>query len=401
MSAPPAPPPRAATFSKPARLLVAFALTALGFGAIVAGTIIIGGGRDFHAIRVVAALVFMLPVAITLVWREQTPLVRAAAALAALLLGAAAWWQLPCRIGGMNLLRATGERDELRSSMGLVTFDNVRLGRHFQKRIDDLATEYPSLAASLRPEFTRWGVDAEAAIVEKLRDTPANDIAGARMARARGRDLSQLFPDGGDGIESLFQSWAKSALQTRIDELNDLRLADWNGFDRTAASRRQLAQAFPDSRESLIAAEKAWVLRSASAATEPALQSLDTKPRQVSKVCGDLERRIRVLKGVQGRAEEFREARLALFFLAHEASCREVLLHIRAEQYLAAFTTANGHRIGWLKVPGLLGPNEKKLTTDLTEQARHLSIRFDKAGFVDIAPAPRSRETAPPPRTKQ
>jgi hypothetical protein len=401
MSAPPAPPPRAATFSKPARLLVAIALTALGFGAIVAGTIIIGGGRDFHAIRIAAALVFMFPVAIALVWREQTPAVRVAGALGALLLGAAAWWQIPCRLGGMNLLRATGERDELRTSMGLVTFEEVRLGRHFQKRIDDLAKEYPSLAASLRAEFTRWGVDAEAAIVEKLRDTPANDIAGARMARARGRELSQLFPDGSDGIESLFQSWSRSALQTRIDEINGFRVADWSAFDATAASRRQLAQALPESRLELIAAEQRWVLQSASAATEPALQSLDTKPGQAWKVCGDVERRVRSLKGVQGRAEEFREARLALFFLAHEAASRNVLLQIRAEQYLTAFTTANAHRIDWLKVPGLLGPDERKLTTDLTEQARHLSIRFDKAGFVAAAPAPRSREIAPPPRPKQ
>ena len=142
------------------------------------------------------------------------------------------------------------------------------------------------------------------------------------------------------------------------------------------------------------------MLRSASAATEPVLQSIDSKPRQVSKVCTDLERRLRILKGVQGRAEEFREARLALFFLAHEAACREVLEHIRTEQYLTAFTAANAHRLDWLKVPGLLGTSEKKLTSDLMEQARHLSIRFDKAGFVDAAPAPRSREIAPLPRPK-
>ena len=116
MTAPPVPPPAAAMLSKPARLLVAGALTALGFGAIVAGTIIIGGGRDFHAVRVAAALVFMLPVAIILVWREQTPLVRIVGVLAALLLGAAAWWQIPCRLGGMNLLRVTGERDDLRAA---------------------------------------------------------------------------------------------------------------------------------------------------------------------------------------------------------------------------------------------------------------------------------------------
>lgn len=400
MSAPPAPPPTA-TLSKPARLLVAIASTALGFGAIVAGTITIGAGRDFHAIRVAATLVFMLPIAIALAWRDQTPLVRFAGVLAALFLGAAAWWQIPCRIGGVNLLHATYERDELRAQMGLVTFEEVRLGRHFQKRIDDLARDFPGLAQSLRLEFSRWGVDAKAAVVEKLRETPANDIAVARQARARGRDLGQLFAGGSDGIESLFESWAKSAIQTRIDELNDHRLADWKAFDKTAASRRQLAQAFPESRERLVAAEKAWALRSASAATEPGLLSLDIKPREVSKVCADLERRIRALKGVQGRAEEFREARIALFFLAHEAACREVLLHIRAEQYLTAFTTANGHRIEWLKVPGLLGPNEKKLMSDLTEQARHLAIRFEKAGFVDAAPAPRSREIAPLPRTKQ
>ena len=96
----PSPAASGGQLSKPARLLVAGALTALGFGAIVAGTIIIGGGRDFHAVRVAAALVFMLPVAIILVWREQTPLVRIVGVLAA-----CSWVQPP---GGRSPVGSVG-----------------------------------------------------------------------------------------------------------------------------------------------------------------------------------------------------------------------------------------------------------------------------------------------------
>lgn len=394
-SAPPVPPRPG-----PPRLLIAKALTAVAFGVIWGATWAAGYGRDLHPLRVMATVLLMLTVAIALAWSVQTRLARVGGVLVVFLLGAVAWWEVPCRMDGPNLLNAAATRDALRHDMELVTFEDVTRGVHFQQSLYGLAADYPTLAASLRPAFARWGAEAEAAIAERLRATPSSNINAARAAIAPGRNLGKLFPDRRETIDNQFRAWFERATLSQIDALNGLRLANWNEFDRTSAARRQLAQLSPDSRVRLIAAEQQWVLKSAGEATEPALRGLDAKPGPVHKVCVEVERRIRTLKSIETAGEEFRKARTTLFQIAQDAAGRVVLMLIRAEQYLPAFTAALKHEQDWLKVTGLLGPNEKKQMADLREQARHLSIRFEKAGFVDAAPEPRGRETAPPPRSR-
>ena len=113
------------------------------------------------------------------------------------------------------------------------------------------------------------------------------------------------------------------------------------------------------------------------------------------------ESKVRALKSVETPEEQFRSARSALFLLAHEAVRLEILGFIRIEDYDRAFDIANQHGLEWFGTTQKLGPNEAKALADLREQARHFSIRFEKAGFVGIAPDPRERETAPPPRSKE
>ena len=395
-------PPR----SRPARVAVAVVLTALGFAAIVGSTYAAGYGRDLHAVRVAAAVLFMLPVALVLVWRNYGPRTRLGGAAAALLLGAAAWWQIPCRFGGMNLLVAASERDHLRLDMELVRFEDVRRAGMFRQRIDDLARDYPGLAASVRPDLERWGADAAAAVIERFHEIPPHDITAARTAQARGLELVQSFPERRPAIVAEFRKWAAQSLRAQIDELSALRLTDWNQFNQTANARRQLVQSFQDTQlrqeasKQLIAAEQLWVQKSAGEACEAALRARDTKPAEVEKVCLDTDRRIRALRALRPAAEEFRGARLALFRVAHDAIGREIRRRIQAEEYEAAFTIALSHEQEWLKPAGLLGDGDKKQLAELREVARHLAIRFEKAGFVGVAPEPRARETAPAPRPR-
>jgi len=387
------------------RLLFAVALTTIAFGAIWGASVAAGYGRDLHPLRVAATVLLMLSVAIALAWSVQTPLARIGGVVAVFLIGAVAWWQVPCRTDGPNLLNAAARRNALRRDMEVVAFEEVKRGRHFQQSLESLAADYPTLAASLRPEFARWGADAENALLERLHETPSSDIAKARALIAPARDLGKVFPDRRETIDTQFRAWFERATLSRIDTLNSIRLANWDEFNRTLPARQPLAQALaqaslPEMRAQLVAAEQSWVVKSAGAATESALAALDARPGVVRRVCGEVEQRIRGLKSIDRAASEFHAVRVTLFRTAHDAAGREVLQHIRAEHYLPAFTTAVKHEQAWLKVADLLSAQDKKQMAELREQARHLAIRFEKAGFVDAAPEPRGREIAPMPRSR-
>ena len=400
-------PPEAPIVSPPVarlsagRFLVAV-LLALGFFAAIWGTTWLAGfGRDLHALRVGAAAGVAFVAALLLLWPRRRRETRVAAIVIAFGLGALVWWSVPSRIGGINLLSATAKRDALHTQMGLVTFDDVKSAGQWRNSIDDLAAQFPTLAASLEPELARWSVDAEAAVLERLRETPSDEVATAHLVRARGIELGEHFPDRRKRIEDEFAAWVRRASLELIDELNGLRAADWDGFNTSSFARRKLVQAFPDSRERLAEAERSWVMKSVGAATASPLRALNANPRAVRDACREVEARIRSLKSVGPAAEEFYTARSTLFLLAHEAARLEVLGLIRAADYERAFTAALVHHQEWFSVAKQLGPSEVKGLTDLRDQARHLAIRFEKAGFVDSAPEPRMRETAPPPRAKQ
>jgi len=382
-------------------MFAAAAIAAACFGAVWVGTYTAGYGRDVHAVRVLASLgVMVFPAIMVASPRGKWPL-RVTAIALALVVGLLAWWLIPAaRGGGMNLLQASSKREAIRSQFGPVRYDDVKAAGQWRNSIDDLARLYPNLSGALRPEFERWGDDAARAVVEHFHDLPLTDIAAARTTQARGRTLAEVFPEHRVTIDVEFTEWMKRALLARKTELATLRPTDWDAFNRTAAGRHQLALALPDGREELISAERAWVTISAGEATEPALRALEDKPQEARRVCTAIEKQIRSLRSVKSPLEEFREARSHLFVTSHDAAMREVQNHIRAGEYQPAFTTALLHEQGWLKAPGLLSLNDKHGLADLREHARHLAIRFEKAGFVDSAPEPRGRDPAPVPRAR-
>jgi hypothetical protein len=396
----PAAPPARRAPSVAAGLFVAAGLTVLFFAAVWAGTWALGLGRDIHPLRLAATAGVMFLVALALVFTLRTRPARLVAALAAVAVGVGAWWQVPSRPGGMSLLAAATKREAIRSQLAAPTYDEVPAANQWRNSVDDLAGEYPTLAGALRPEFARWGADAGRAVVERIRETPHHDLPAARAARTRGRMLADVFPDRRAAVEEEYRSWLQRATFDRRHELDRLRPGDWDGFARTGAARRRLAEEHPESREDLGAAEHSWVLRSAGEATETALRALDVDPAAARKACREVEARVRGLPTVQPDGVRFVAARTALFLTAHEAAGHEVLGVLRDGHFDRAFDVALRHGFDWAATAKQLGPNEVKALADLREHARHLAIRFEKAGIVWVAPAPRERQTAPEPRPK-
>lgn len=404
MSASPAPPPASAPAAPVplGRLLVApVVLGAAGFGAIWLGMAAAGFGRDVHPFRVLVAVGVMLPFLLLVVWPKRKPAVRVGAGILAITAGVLAWWHAPCWPGGTNLLAATVKRDALKAQIGSVTFEDIKRAGDFQHGFDDLAKEYPTLADSVRPELARWADSAADLVVERFKQTPPDDLAAAREARSRSLTLGKAFPDQSKQLDAEFRAWVTRAAKARAAELNAVPPTDWDEFNRTATARHALARAFPESRGELLAAERVWVTKSGGQVTADAIQALEGKPREARKLCRDADKQIDKLKTLDTSPDRFRVARGALFAVAHEAARVEVHNHIVAEAYGLAFTAALGHDIEWLATTKMLGPEEQNRTAELRELARHLAVRFEKAGGPpEPAPEPRTRETAPPPRSK-
>ena len=400
MTAPPDTPPTAAPRMSAARFVLALLLSAAGFAAIWGATWAAGYGRDLHLLRVLAVAGILLITALLFVWPNRTREMRVFALAAALILGCLAWWNVPSRAQGQNLYTAAAKRDAITLQLGIVHFDDVRSAGQWRNSIDDLARDYPTLSSTLHPEFARWGQDASEAVQERLRETPPGAIVAARDAYARGVELSEVFPQTRGSNEEAYRSWGRRSTLALIDELRALPAANWDDFNRTAAVRLRQAVAFPHSREALTAAEVAWVKSSAGAATEAALREKESHPDQLRKTCREVETRIRGLRSLAAREPQLLATRSALFHFAHDAAGREVLEHLRQKQFDRAFDVALQHGFEWAAVVKSLGSKEPTALTELREHARHLAIRFEKAGIVDLAPEPRGRESAPSPRPR-
>jgi hypothetical protein len=383
-----------------ARFVLALLLSAAGFAAIWGATWAAGYGRDLHLLRVLAVVGILFITALLFVRPNRTREIRVFALAAAFILGAFAWWSVPSRAGGLNLYTAASKRDAIILQLGVVYFDDIRSAGQWRNSIDDLEREYPTLSSTLHPEFARWGRDASEAVQERLREIPPGAIVTAGDAYARGIELSQAFPQTRGSIDEAYRSWGRRSALALIDELRTLPPESWDDFNRTAAARQRQAVAFPDSREEMTRAEVDWVRSSAGAATEAALRERESHPEQVRKTCRDVETRIRGLHSLAPRITQFHATRSALFRFAHDAAGREVLEHLRQKQYDRAFDVALQHGFEWTAAVKSLGSEESTALTELREHARHLAIRFEKAGIVDLAPEPRGRETAPSPRPR-
>ncbi len=384
----------------PTRLFAAAGFSGVAFALIVLATASAGFGRNMHALRVVATFGVIVPAAVVLVWPNRPLATRIGAGLFALVVGTFAWWYAPCWSGGMNLFKAGVKRDALKMQMASAAFDDIKMAGQLQRGFNDLEQEYPKLAASLQPELARWANSAADTIAERLKQTPPNDLAAAREVRSRSLSLTNAFPDQRDRLDDELHAWVKLAVEARVAELKAIPLQDWAGFDHTATGRLALARAFPESRDELVSAEWHWVIKVTGVATTPFLPTPNENPTQAREVCRDIETHILKLKSVDASPGRFHVAHDALFSIAHAAARVEVNNLIRDERYGDAFTFALQHQLAWLPAAKLVGLEAEQSLSQLTEECRHLSIRFEKAGVVQPAPEPRTRETAPPPRSK-
>lgn len=360
-----------------------------GFFAAAYGTGALGHGTDAHALRVAALAAALFVGSLIAFWPGRKLAVRAVALLVAVGLGVAAWAFVPCRTGGPSLVLAVAERDSLKQRLTEPKTPDPAEAAGLRSAVDSLAKDFPSLASGVQLDLTAWGDRAVEAFAARFRQLPPDDVTAARNLAQSGRELSNTFPLKHRDAFDATDGWLNRASAARTDELAKLPAGDFDGFERTAAARRALAEAFPMAGAHMQLAEQQWATRTAHAT----IASVTGKsPKELRAACRELAERLAALNGYDDGPGRYSPARHDLFAAAHEAAQFEARSHIEAERYDRAFGVARTHAVEWSLKAGPLDAAAQRSLAELRETCRYLGALAEKAGDAP--------DTAPPPRSK-
>ncbi len=384
MSAPtPAPAPPEGRPLLP-RLLVVVAFAAVGFVAIWQGFGAAGYGTDLHTKRVSWTCFQLLAGGFVAVALRGWFSVRVLVALVFFGSASHAWWEIRSSNfkSAISLGEAVAEQDQLRQRFA-EPLQNAEHVKGTKVRLDQLADQYPSLAAGLRDDHARWVTRAEEELAEKFRQLSATDYATARELQ----EISLALRGPAGGQHEAVREWIQRARAERDAELRKVPPGDWAGFDRTAPGRQALVEAFGGLRGLLVVSEDAWVNRSVRAIVA------GRKAQPLRQMCLALEKDVLALQSLNPDDGRFAAARQYLFQQAHEAVQREVTAHLEAGQYDRAFGVARAHAVEWSATATLLGEAEKldQLREHCEALARLYEVSAKPAAPTDIAPPPRAK----------
>lgn len=383
-------PPEPAALSTGAvalRLLAMAVLIAVGFVTIRQGFGWAGYGTDSHAHRVRWACIQLGGFAVVAVGMRGW--LRPVVAVAFFASAGLAWWTVRSDPpSGISLREAVERRDHYRAQLATATPDNF--DRHEGlKGIAQLAAEYPSLSRELVVEYGRWKDRMWHDLTDRYNRAPLDDLKAIHELRAARHRLAEVHPSAGELLRRTEREWVSRAVGARAGEL--AAHGDWGAFDRTAAGRRALAEAFPETRDELVAAEEGW-------AEGTALGSVWLQVARGERPKADwrgLEGSLLARPAIDTSARRFAKVRGVLFGFVHDEAKAGVAAHLGAERYDAAFALARKHAVEWNATATVLGETEVKQLDELRNRCEALAKLHENdpapAEPVEVAPAPRPR----------
>jgi hypothetical protein len=258
---------------------------------------------------------------------------------------------------------------------------------------DKLHRASPSMA--LQIDMDRWADEVAEAIDKRFRNISTEDIAGAVQAHNAQHALSSAY--SGPWITST-SDWIGRAVAARESELEMIPDGDWVVFDRTATGRHMLVDGFPKSRGQLISAEREWTHKT----TIASLRSIQMNPKLMREKCYETEKQLLALNSVDESPERFREARTLLFRTALHSAQSEIQSLLETGRVDVAYGIARKLAVDWFATAEILGPEQLKRLEELRDRCRDQVELADQSGELpELAPIPRTSETAPAPRLKQ
>jgi hypothetical protein len=248
----------------------------------------------------------------------------------------------------------------------------------------------------LRFHHERWVEQAREAVIKRYEELPPDDITTAQTLRSHAAvmgDLEFLLETKNRAkyrLAEAFSGWLARAEQAKRDELIQQPQGDWPAFDRTAAGRKVLAKAFPDSLPALVNAEEAWVDESVESLIEIKLAENHARVPPRAETWRSIEENVRTLESLETSDNRFQSARKRLFDLAHVATQREITAHIQAQRYYLIFGVARKHAVDWDATARVLGADAVAKLDTLRATCAIIDALIPEEP-PDVAPAPREK----------
>ncbi|MBN9119761.1 MAG: hypothetical protein J0I06_11490, partial [Planctomycetes bacterium] len=373
----------------PLRLLGAVAFAAVGFVVVWQGFGAAGYGTDAHVKRVCWACFQLLFFGLMVVGLRARLVVRVLVALVGLGSASWAWWTVRSSDfkSAMSLREAVESRDRYRERLAAATVGDGERAEGL-RGINSLTDQYPSLSAELATEYDRWEAGVEDDIVARFARAPLDDLKTVTTLRRSAEALARVRQRSAGRLEAAAREWLGRAVEARAAELSD-GLKGRDLFDRTAPARKALADAFPETRPQLVAAEEGWVgdpagrLRSIRVYLEPSDRANWSA----------IEKNILSLNSLDTSAGRFKGARRSLFEAAHEDARSDVAAHLEAGRYDRAFGVARKHAVEWNATAAVLGPDEVRKLDALASIAA-LALPPRKPGRVTVIAADNGLDVA-------
>lgn len=348
-----------------------------------------GFGDGAHPLPIVVVLVPLFAAGWILFWSQKKAITRVTVALIAVGLACAAWWLVPCWVGGMPLREAVTLRDQIRERLSTPTLEDMESGVLFKIKCEEIRRQYLALGVSLERDLHRWSDEIRQLIVARFREIPPDDVATARVFAERTTQFSRQM---GPSLTTYHatERWVARATDLKVRELEEMPLGDWDAFGRTAPNRLLLTEiGWEETHDAIKEAEETWANES--------VESLIKHGRGAGY--GErllaIEKDILALKSLNTSEDRFKEARKRLFAAAHEYARTSVVAHLDAGRYELAFGLARRHAVEWNATAALLGPDELKKVDTLRETCEF----FDKLAAKAAKPAD-APDVAPEPRPK-
>ncbi len=380
----------------PPRLLGAVVFAAIGFVAVWQGFGLAGFGTDAHALRVLVAVAPLFVCGLVLVWPRWSPL-RAVVGLIGLVGAAIAWWIVPISPEPKmpsSLRNAAETRDWYKANLAIATVEELSRSKgHPELKL--LRTQYPSLTNDLQADYDKWARETADEIISRYRRTPLDDFKGVEALGEPTKLLREAHPASADRLEAARRQWLSNALHAKTHELEKLKPGDWAGFNDTAFGRRTLVEALPDTRATILRAEREWVDSSVDSIVANNLAPKAGEGPTRREFWKQIHWEILALKSLDAEDNRFSQARGWLFKVAHDTAVSEAVAHFGAGDYHLAFGVARTHSVAWSATAAILGPSEEKSLTEFRGTYEFFDLLASKSAKPVEPP-----ETAPPPRTK-
>jgi hypothetical protein len=379
------------------RVLLASGIALIGFLLLRVVSIALDLEADLHFSRLLATFVPLFAWGAVLVRPGTRTSVRGAATVLGFAAAWAAWMYVPTDGDGWSLHHAKTERNRLRDRFaGSDPTEVFEDGEREQAALRALKRRYPALARGMDVQYAGWLRDAREWISARYRQLPPDDLATARLLRAHTEAVLECEPAGefqrGNAIqlERAFAEWLARAVTAKQEELFGLRIRDWEMFDRTAPGRRVLAEAFPECRAELVAAEEDWVELSAVGVTNRDAER-EEKGRFPTEDWPAIEKAVLALKSLDTGDGRFTRTRRSLFADAHGDVQWMIAAHLKAGRYDLAFGLARRHAVEWNATAAVLGPEELKKLDSLRETCEKLAAKAAPPDAAEVAPPPRPK----------